>query len=63
MEDLKMISKIDKNDNANLQQFACLSTDTKPTELIANGSMCIEMDTGALFMFDAAGAEWKQINA
>ena len=57
-----MISKIDKNDNANLQQFACLSTDTKPTELIANGSMCIEMDTGALFMFDAAGAEWKQIN-
>ena len=42
---------------------AGLSTDTKPTELIANGSMCIEMDTGALFMFDAAGAEWKQINA
>ena len=46
-----------------LIEAACLSTDTKPTELIANGSMCIEMDTGTLFMFDAAGAEWKQINA
>lgn len=62
MEDLKMISKIDKNDNANLQQFACLSTDTKPTELIANGSMCIEIDTGDIYMFDAAGAEWNKIN-
>lgn len=46
-----------------LIEAACLSTDTKPTTGIANGSLCIEIDTGDIYMFDAAGAEWKQINA
>lgn len=45
-----------------LIEAACLSTDTKPTTGIANGSLCIEIDTGDIYMFDAAGAEWKQIN-
>lgn len=39
----------------------CLSTDTKPTEGIANGSCLIEMDTGDIFMFDGANEEWLNI--
>ena len=45
-----------------LIEAACLSTDTKPTTGIANGSLCIEIDTGDIYMFDAAGAEWDKIN-
>jgi hypothetical protein len=45
-----------------LSEAACLSTDTKPTTGIANGSLCIEIDTGDIYMFDAAGAEWNKIN-
>ncbi len=43
--------------------FACLSTDTKPTEGIANGSVCIEMDTGKIYFYDAANAEWLEWGA
>lgn len=31
-----------------LVEMACLSTDTKPTD-VCNGSMCIEIDTGKLY--------------
>ena len=41
----------------------CLSTDTKPTEDIPNGSTCIEMDTGKGFLFDADNAEWHELPA
>ena len=36
----------------------CLSTDTKPTAGVANGSSLTEMDTGALNYYDAAGEQW-----
>lgn len=39
----------------------CLSTDTKPTTDIANGSILIEMDTGSIYMFDEAGADWLEV--
>ena len=39
----------------------CLSTDTKPTEHIANGSTCLEIDTGDLYVFDAENGEWNAI--
>lgn len=38
--------------------FFGLSTDTKPTENIVNGSVFIEMDTSRLYFFDQAGSEW-----
>lgn len=40
---------------------ACLSTDTKPTAGVANGSTCIEMDTGKTFMFNEDGSEWIEL--
>jgi len=39
----------------------CLSTDTKPTDGIKNGSTCIEMDTGSGFLFDATNEEWHEL--
>lgn len=44
-----------------LTESACLSTDTKPTTGIANGSCLIEMDTGDRYMFDEAGSQWLNI--
>lgn len=35
-----------------------LSTDTKPTEGIANGSKFMEMDTSTLYMFDLSSKTW-----
>lgn len=36
----------------------CLSSDTKPTEGVGNGSVLIEMDTGTIYFFDEAGGAW-----
>lgn len=42
-----------------------LSTDTKPTKIgdktIANGSQFIEIDTGKVFLYDAASETWKEV--
>lgn len=35
-----------------------LSTDAKPSEAIGNGSAFIEMDSGKLYFYDAAGEQW-----
>ena len=42
---------------------ACLSTDSKPTDGIANGSLVIEMNTGKIFMFNEAGSAWVELSA
>ena len=39
-----------------------LSTDSKPTG-IANGSCFIEMDTGKLYFWNAAGTAWVEWGA
>ena len=36
-----------------------LSTDTKPTDGIDNGSRFIEMDTGKVYMYDAESGQWR----
>lgn len=38
-----------------------LSTDTKPTKDIENGTLFIEMDTGKIYMFDLENEEWKEL--
>lgn len=44
-----------------LTESACLSTDTKPTTGIANGSCLIEMDTGNIYMFNEAAGTWVKV--
>lgn len=46
-----------------LIEAVCLSTDSKPTTGIANGSICIEMNTGKIFMFNEAGSAWVELSA
>lgn len=41
---------------------ACLSTDTKPTN-VGNGSILLEMDTGKTYAFDAEGEEWIEVSS
>ena len=62
-----MVSYIEKTpigDTMLLVDGVCLSTDTKPTGGISNGSHMIEMDTGLEYYFDETGnsgaGEWLQ---
>lgn len=38
----------------------CLSTDTKPTTGVVNGSYMIEIDTSTLYFFDEANSQWRE---
>lgn len=42
-------------------EAVCLSTDSKPTEGVQNGSIVIEMDTGKLYMYNEAGTAWVEL--
>lgn len=53
--------KIVGNDSIAQVELAGLSTDTKPTSGIANGSTYIEMDTGKVYFFDQENNSWKEI--
>ena len=44
-------------------EFVGLSTDTKPTEGVANGSTFVEMDTSTLYAFDEEGQDWIEISS
>lgn len=54
-----MISVI-PNDNS--RYYQCLSTDTKPTIGVGNGSQLIEIDTGNIYLFDAENGVWLLFN-
>lgn len=41
-------------------EFDGLSTDTKPTDGVRNGSVFIEIDTGKIYLYDEEGAEWHE---
>lgn len=38
----------------------CLSTDTKPTAAIVNGSTAVEIDTGKVYRYDAQNLAWHE---
>lgn len=47
----------------NYIEAAGLSTDTKPEDNIATGSLFLEVDTGDVYAFDEDGGTWGQIAA
>ena len=57
------MTSVPAEEAANYIEAACLSTDTKPTDGIANGSLCLEMDSGDFYGFDADAGDWQQIGA
>lgn len=44
------------------KEIYCLSTDTKPDDM-PNGSICVEMDTGKLYLYDEEGTQWVEFGA
>lgn len=42
-------------------EYRGLSTDTKPTENVNNGSVFIEIDTGKMFLYDQQNSLWKEV--
>lgn len=60
-----MFSLIATEENGNkffaTHSYACLSTDTKKTEDIKNGSFLIEMDTKKIYVFDEDNTQWREI--
>lgn len=44
-------------------EAAGLSTDTKPEDNIATGSLFLEVDTGDVYAFDEYGGTWGKIAA
>lgn len=61
-----MIRYFDNNKRADgagklMVEMACLSTDTKPTDGFATGSMAIEVDTGDVYLFDEASTTWNKM--
>lgn len=44
-------------------EAAGLSTDTKPEDNVATGSLFLEVDTGDVYAFDEVGGTWGKIAA
>lgn len=40
-----------------------LSTDSKPSVGVGNGSCFLEMDTGKIYFYDADGSQWLEWGA
>lgn len=49
------------NKDQSAKEYVCLSTDTKPTDGIVNGSICIEMNTKKVYIFDETNAQWREL--
>ena len=57
------VSFLDSNgQTVQMSDLYGLSTDTKPTTGLANGSMFVEVDTGKLFLFNEDTGEWSEIS-
>lgn len=44
--------------NGRISNFMGLSTETKPTDGLATGSLFIELDTGTVYYFNEATLTW-----
>ena len=50
--------------NKKYVEIAGTSTETKPVnDLIATGSLCLEVDTGDVYAFNESASEWNKIAA
>ena len=44
------------------QTYFGLSTDSKPTERVGNGSIFVEIDTGDVYIFDKTNTIWRKLS-
>ena len=50
----------EKNEELHYIECSCLHTDSKPTDGIATGSLCIEVDTGKVYLYNSDGETWVE---
>lgn len=48
-------------DGKTVCEISCLSTDAKPTAGVANGSLCLVIDTGEIHAFNGVNSSWVKI--
>jgi len=49
------------NQPDDVREYCGLSTDTKPTTGVKNGSTLLEMDTKKVFIFDEDNTQWREL--
>lgn len=57
---ITILQRLDNNKKP-IHDVRLLSTDTKPVFGIANGSLCIEIDTGKIFILDGVSGVWHEL--
>lgn len=57
---IRRLVATDGGDNKEWIELTTLSSDTKPTSGIINGSIATEVDTGKVFFFDETAGEWVE---
>ena len=46
--------------NGGANEYAGLSTDSKPTNGVATGAIFVEVDTGKVFFYNSAATTWVE---
>lgn len=54
----KFTNEISENEYVAYIEGACDSSETKPTELIADGSILVESNTGDVYFFNKKTSTW-----
>lgn len=49
------------NKHQTVKTYGGLSTDTKPTAKVENGSTFLEFNTGDLYIFDKTNTQWRKL--
>lgn len=57
----RYLSKGGKQISIDDGQISCDSTDEKPVEGVANGTVLIENDTGKIYLFSESLAQWFEL--
>lgn len=47
--------------NGGYAEYAGLSSDTKPTEGVSTGSVFLEVDTSAVYVYDSENSTWREL--
>lgn len=58
---VRIISTKPVDAGINYIEAAGLSTDTKPAEKVATGSVYMEVDTGKVYFYNETAEEWTEI--
>lgn len=56
----RIVSMIPQNDDIHLIEAYCKSTDSKKTGF-ATGSVCTEVDTGDVYLYEEEAATWHKV--